>query len=145
MPKRDDPFLGFNFLVELGGEAAAGFSEVHIGAARVELVEYREGGDRVNAVRKLPGLARYDNVVLTRGIAGDTTLWAWFDGVRDGSRDARDVRIVLLDEQRNAVARWLLRGALPVKYEAPTLRAAGNEVAIETLELAHERLEFEVE
>jgi phage tail-like protein len=143
VPKRDDPYLGFNFVVELGGEAAAGFSEVDLGAAHVELIQYREGADRVNSVRKLPGLARYDNVVLKRGIAGDTTLWDWFDGVRDGSRDARDVRIVLLDEQRQPVARWLLREAIPVKYEGPALRAAGNEVAVETLELAHERLEFE--
>jgi len=143
--KRDDPYLGFNFVVELGGEVAAGFSEVDIGAAHVELVEYREGADRLNAVRKLPGLARYDNVVLKRGIAGDTAIWDWFDGVRDGSRDARDVRIVLLDEQRRPVARWLLRDAIPVRWQGPTLHAAGNEVAIETLELAHERLEFEVE
>ena len=83
--------------------------------------------------------------MLKRGIAGDTAIWDWFDGVRDGSRDARDVRIVLLDEQRRPVARWLLRDAIPVRWQGPTLRAAGNEVAIETLELAHERLEFEVE
>jgi phage tail-like protein len=143
VPRRD-PYPGFNYLVELGDpENIAGFSEVHLGAAHVELIEYREGADRVNAVRKLPGLARYDNVVLKRGITGSTGLWDWFDEVRDGAASRRDVRIVLLDEQRNAVARWLLRNALPVKYEAPTLRAAGNEVAIETLELAHERLELE--
>jgi phage tail-like protein len=143
---RHDPYPGFNFLVELGAtENTAGFSEVHIGAAHIQLIEYREGADRVNSVRKLPGLTRYDNVVLKRGLTGTTALWAWFDQVRDGDAERRDVRITLLDEQRNAVARWLLRRALPVKYEAPALRATGNEVAIETLELAHERLEFETE
>jgi len=143
---RHDPYPGFNFLVELGDpENTAGFSEVHIGAAHIQLIEYREGADRVNSVRKLPGLTRYDNVVLKRGLTGTTALWAWFDQVRDGNAERRDVRITLLDEQRNAVARWLLRRALPVKYEAPALRATGNEVAIETLELAHERLEFETE
>ena len=39
--------------------------------------------------------------------------------------------------------RWHLRDAWPVKFEGPTLNATGNEVAIETLELAHEGLEIE--
>lgn len=141
--KRDDPYANFNFLVNVGDEAAAGFSEVQLGAARVELIEYREGSDRTNTTRKLPGLVRYDNVVLRRGIAGDTTLWEWFDRIRDGQGETRDVEIVLLDEARRPVVRWRLRNAMPVKWEGPTLRAQGNEVALETLELAHEGLELD--
>ena len=141
--KRDDPYLDFNFLVELGDGASAGFAEVELGGARVDVIEYREGGDRTNATRKLPGRVHYGNVVLKRGITGDSVLWQWFEQVRDGSPAKRNVTVTLLDEARQPVVRWLLRNAFPVKFDAPTLNAKGNEVAIETLELAIEGLELE--
>jgi phage tail-like protein len=107
------------------------------------VIEYREGADRVNTARKLPGLAKYPNVTLKRGITGSTDLFEWWKSVRDGQVQRRNVTITLLDEQRQAVLRWHLRDAWPVKIEGPTLNATGNEVAIETLELAHEGLEIE--
>jgi phage tail-like protein len=143
VPIRDNPYPNFNFLVQIGGEDAGGFSEAHVGAARIELIEYREGSDTTSSTRKLPGRVAYDNVVLKRGLTGSTALWDWFKTVRDGTADRREVRITLLDEARRAVFSWTLHRALPVKYEAGDLRAHGNEVAIETLELAHEGLEIE--
>jgi len=141
--QRDDPYPNFNFRVDLGDEAAAGFSEVHVGAARIELIEYRQGTDPRLTPRKLPGLVKYDNVVLKRGMTGNTALWEWFKTVRDGMALRRNVTITLLDESRNPVLTWRLADALPVKYEAGDLKAHGNEVAIETLELAHEGLDLE--
>jgi phage tail-like protein len=97
----------------------------------------------VNATRKLPGLAHYANIVLRRGITGDSTLWRWFDEVRDGNVARRDVAVVLLDESRQPVVRWRLQNAFPVKWKGPDLNAKGNEVAIETLELAVERIDLD--
>ena len=66
--QRDNPYLNFNFLVDLGLGDELGFSEVEVPSGEIEVIEYREGGDRVNSARKLPGLAKYPNVTLKRGI-----------------------------------------------------------------------------
>jgi phage tail-like protein len=141
--QRDNPYLNFNFVVDLGAGDELGFSEVEAPTGEIEVIEYREGADRVNTARKLPGLAKYPNVTLKRGITGRTDLFEWWKSVRDGQVMRRNVTITLLDEQRQPVFRWLLRNAWPVKLEGPALKATGNEVAIETLELAHEGLEIE--
>jgi phage tail-like protein len=135
--------MNFNFIVDIGAGDELGFSEAEVPSGEIEVIEYREGADRVNTARKLPGLAKYPNVTLKRGITGSTDLFEWWKSVRDGQVVRRNVTITLLDEQRQAVYRWLLRSAWPVKIEGPTLNASGNEVAIETLELAHEGLEIE--
>ena len=141
--QRDNPYLNFNFLVDIGVGDELGFSEVEGLSGEIEVIEYREGADRVNTARKLPGLTKYPNVTLKRGITGRTDLFEWWKAVRDGQVQRRNVTITLLDEQRQAVLRWHLRDAFPVKIEGPSLNASGNEVAIETLELAHEGLEIE--
>jgi phage tail-like protein len=142
--RRDDPYLNFNFRVELGGDEVAGFSEVVLPEGRIDVIEYREGSDKTLAARKLPGLVHYSNVVLKRGITGDTSLYDWWDSVRDGGGTLRrDVAITLHDEQQNAVQRWLLRDAFPVRLAYGALDGLGNEVAIETLELAYERFEVD--
>ena len=141
--RRNDPYLNFNFRVQLGGDEVAGFSEVVLPEGRIDVVEYREGTDKTLGARKLPGLVHYSNVVLKRGIAGDTGLNDWWHSVRDGSGLRRDVEITLHDEQQNAVQRWLLRDAWPVRLAYGTLDGLGHEVAIETLELAYARFEVD--
>ena len=86
---------------------------------------------------------KYPNVTLKRGITGNLELFDWWKAARDGQLLRRDVTITLLDEQRQEVQRWRLRDAWPAKIEAGPLNAQGNEVAIETLELAHEGFEIE--
>jgi phage tail-like protein len=141
--RRNDPYLNFNFRVEIDGVEAAGFSEVHLPEGRIEAVAYREGTDPTSAARLLPGRVEYGRVVLRRGFAGDATLFRWWEEIAQGNLDRRNVGIILLDEQRKEVARWGLRRAWPSKWVGPQLRGLGNEVAIETLELAHEGIELE--
>jgi phage tail-like protein len=141
--QRDNPYLNFNFLVDVGLGDNLGFREVELPSGEIDVIEYREGDDRTNTARKLPGLVKYANVTLRRGFSGRTDLFEWWKSVRDGQVARRDVTITLLDEARQPVARWLLRNAWPVKIEAGSLNATGNEVVIETLELAHEGLELD--
>ena len=141
--RRDNPYANFNFVVELGGQEAGGFSEVDLPSGEIEVIEYREGADKVSSARKLPGRVKYPNVVLKRGLAGRLEFFDWRKSVRDGSPDRRNVSITLLDEARNPVQRWVLRNAWPAKLDSGRLNALGNEVAIETLELAHEGFETE--
>jgi phage tail-like protein len=141
--RRDDPYLNFNFIVEIDGLTAAGFSEADVPEGRIEPVAYREGSDPSSAARLLPGRVEHGRVVLRRGFAGDPALFQWWREVGQGTITRRNVAIILLDEQRQEVARWLLRRAWPSKWAGPQLRALGNDVAIETLELVHEGIELD--
>jgi phage tail-like protein len=144
MPQhRDDPYLNFNFRVEIDGLQVAGFSEARLPEGRIEAVAYREGADKTSAARLLPGRVEFGPVVLRRGFAGDPALFQWWNSVVEGNVTRRNVSIVLLDEQRQEVARWLIRRAWPSKWTGPDLRGLGNEVSIEELELAHEGIELD--
>jgi len=86
---------------------------------------------------------RYGNVVLKRGVTGDLALWDWFRAIASGDFQPRNLAIVLLDAERQPVVRWIAGGAWPAKYAPSDLRAKGNEVVIELLELAVESIEVE--
>lgn len=143
--QRDNPYANFNFVADIGAPSgtAIRFAAVELPAAELDVIEYREGADRTSAVRKLPGRVRYGNVVLRRGIDGNLDVWEWFKAVRDGDLQRRNVVITLHDERHEVVLTWRLRDAWPVKYEASDLNAKGNEVVIETLELAVESIEID--
>jgi phage tail-like protein len=147
--KRDRPYRNFNFLVDLGtGETAgqdAGFEEVLLPEARIDVIEYRNGNDKANEVLKLPGLARYGNVILRRGLIGSLSLYQWWNEVRNGNTGAsRNVVISLQSEDHSQVVMtWKLLRAWPVRYKAFGLSGKGQEVAMGELELAFERLEIE--
>lgn len=140
---RNDPYKNFSFLVEIDGVASAGFASVSGLAAEAEVIEYREGADKLTSSRKLPGRVRYPNVTLRRGLTTNRDLWEWWKTVRDGTLQRRTVVITLLNDAREPVLRWRLREAWIAGIEFSELDASKNEVAIETIELALEGLELE--
>jgi phage tail-like protein len=141
--QRENPYANFNFVVQVDGGPEIAFAEVELPAAAIAVIEYREGADPSIAARKLPGRVHYGNVVLRRGVDGGLALWQWFRETSQGQLQRRNVTITLLDEKREAVQRWLLRDAWPAKYESSDLNAKGNEVVIETLELAVESIDVD--
>ena len=148
---RDEPYGAFNFLVSLGGSqgdgspgmVVGGFSEVAGLGASVEFVEYRNGNDKSMSAIKLPGLRKFGNVTLKRGVIGSLDLFEWLNAVSNGSRDRRTVTITLLDEARNAVVAWRLRNAQPAAWHGPHLTAQRRAVAREELCLVGEGREME--
>ena len=140
---RRDPFKNYSFLVEIDGIASAAFKSVSGLGAEVEVIDYREGSDPVSSSRKLPGRVKYPNVTLKRGLTASRDLWDWWQSVVDGGVQRRNVAIVLLDDARTPVLRWLLRNAWIARIEASELDASKNEIAIESIELAHEGLDLE--
>jgi phage tail-like protein len=93
---------------------------------------------------KMPGLRRFTNITLKRGVAtGDNDFFRWLSSVRLKTGERRDLVVTLLNEERQPVMVWKVRQAIPVKVEGPELTASGNEVAIESVELAHEGLEVQ--
>ena len=140
MPRpRLDPYKARNFRVEIDGITAS-FSEVSGLESEVEVIELREGGTHTT-VRKLPGLRKYGNIVLKRGITQDAELWNWHKQVLDGLVERRNGSVILLDNQGHDRVRWNFFQGWPCKYVGPTLNAESSDVAIETLELAHEGIE----
>lgn len=146
--QRDNPYSNFNFVVFVGSDELGAFSEVSGLDSENTPIEYREGADAVNSMRKLPGIEKYSNVSLKRGITGSMALWNWRKEVRDSTSTApikKDVTIKLLNEQGNRDApamTFTLRNAWPTKLTGPSLNAKGNDIAIEQLDLAHERLDI---
>ena len=141
-----NPYSAFNFVVENDDQQIAAFQEVTGLDSENTPIEYREGADLMNAPRKYPGLERTVNVVCKRGIAGDLELWNWRKEVRDGGTvfpPVRTVTIQLQNEVHESVYKWTLINAWCTKLTGPSLNAKGNEIAIETLEIAYERLDIE--
>jgi phage tail-like protein len=142
--KRNDPYGQFNFQVELEGiPIQAGFSEVSGLSTDTNIIEYREGGEKAGTARKLPGLMKYANIVLKRGWTKDKALWEWRKTVIDGLTKRHNGAITLLDENRQPAMRWKFHEGWVSKWEGPALNAKTSEVAIETMEIAHEGLELE--
>jgi phage tail-like protein len=139
---RNDPYGTFNFVVEIEGIAVAGFSECSGLTAETEVIEYREGNEAAG-VRKLAGLTKFAAITLKRGITKDRDLWNWYKNIINGNTDRRNGSSVLLGNDRSPVARWNFTNGWPAKWEGPHLKAKGNEVAIETLEIEHEGFEYE--
>jgi phage tail-like protein len=137
---RHDPYKAFNFRVEIAGLAAASCSAVSGLESEVEVVDYREGGEELR-VRKLPGHHKYANIVLKRGITQNLEWWNWHKQVLDRNAQRRNGSVILLDDQGQERVRWNFVNSWPCNYIGPTLDAKSNEVAVETLELAHEGLE----
>ena len=145
--QRDRPYMQFNFLVDIGGggdSASAGFQEVSAISTEVTVTEYRNGNAKENSPVKITGLNKASDVTLKRGVIGALDLYAWLNDIRNGRQNAlRTVTIQLLDEERNPVQTWKLLRARIVKHTSGSFNARGNDVAIEEMVLAYERLEIE--
>ncbi len=136
---RNDPYRGFNFLVEIDGITQAGFQECGGLDATTDAVDYREGNDPAH-VRKLPGLNKFSPITLKRGITDSDELWKWRQTVLDGKTVRKNGSIILLDEARVEKLRWNFMDAWPSKWTGPSLNSTSTAVAVEALELTHEEL-----
>ncbi len=140
---RKDPYKAYNFLVEIDSITRAGFRECSGLDSIQDPIEYREGNEKFLTVRKLTGLVKYSNISLKYGITSDDEdIWNWRTKAVDGKVERRDVSIVLLNDEGTEKRRWNLREAWPTKWTGASFNATGNEVAIETLEIAHEGIEI---
>lgn len=136
---KTDPWRNCRFLLEIDGISQAGFREVTIPDTAQDPIEYREG-DEAPTVRKVPGLIKYGNVTLKWGLTDSLDVYNWRKAIEDGQTadNRKNVAVVVLDEVGEEAARWEFTRAWATKYDAPDLNATANEIAIETLEIAHE-------
>ena len=143
MANRLDPYAGYNFSVELDGMTRAGFRECSGLENSQNAGEYREGTDKNLSVRKLPGLVTHSDITLSRGITADSKLWDWRQKVVKGNIERHDISITLLDNNGNAKVTWNLFDCWPRQWTGPSLNATTDDLAVEQLVLACERVEVD--
>ncbi len=105
--------------------------------ASIDVIEYREG-DAVQTPMKLPGLKKYGNITLKQGLVDSDVLYKWMETGFEADVDRKTITITLLDIAGEDAASWQVINAWPCKYTAPDFNATASEVAVETLEIAHE-------
>jgi len=134
------PISKFHFQVDWGG-AKIGFTEVTGLEVSTEVIEYREGSSPEYHKIKMPGMQKFSNITMKRGtFQGDNDFFNWWNTVALNTIERRDLTISLLNETHSPVVVWKVKAAWPVKVQSTDLKGDGNEVAIETIEIAHEGL-----
>lgn len=132
-----DPYMSYNFAVEIGGVVTGGFSEVSGLSSEIDLETYEEGG--LNGyVHKFPKHTTYPNLVLSRGIINIDLFYLWYQATSQGLIQQLNGTILLLNNQQIPVMWWTFKKAYPVKWEGPQFNASNEEVAVEKIELVHQ-------
>lgn len=141
MPNRRefDAIGNFNFKVEIEGVTVAAFQEVSGLEVTTEVVEFQDGDSLI--LRKRPGRTRYSNIVLKRGYTASDELWAWMKKVIDGTVERKSGSVILSADDGSEIVRYNFFEAWPCRWKGFTLDGKGNDVAVEELEIATEKIE----
>jgi len=136
----------YRFLVEIDGIAWAAFREVEGLSVTIDVVEYREGSDAVNASRLEPGLAHYGPLVLRYSVigtsgGGNRELWNWVKQTLEGNTQRRSIAVVVLDRRGNEVVRYNLSNAWPSSWRLGNLDSRSSCPLVEELTLQYEALD----
>jgi phage tail-like protein len=143
-PSREDPLLGFNFGIDVGGAVKGYFTEVGGLGSENEIVEQKVINEKgVEVVLKIPGRLKWGDVTLKRGITSNMDLWEWRKQVEDGqvAGARKNGSIIMYDRELKEAARWNFVNAWPSKISGPTPKADSNEIGIEELTIVHEFIE----
>lgn len=134
---RRDPYNAFRFRLEIDAIDVAAFQECTGFDSSIEIVEHRESTESTT-MRKRPGMVKYSNINLKRGITDDRQLFDWHLAAVQGKIERKNVSIILLNDLGEEAFRWNFREAWPAVWKGPALNAEASDKAIEEFELAHE-------
>lgn len=134
------PLVKFSFKVKIDNVEFL-FQEVSGLESETQVVEYRGGNSKVYSTVKMPGIQKFSNVTLKKGIMKVTRKSSeLMDQLNRQTNKRFDVTVELMDEQNKPAMTWTLKKGFIVKLKAADLRSANDELAIETMEIAHEGL-----
>jgi phage tail-like protein len=132
------PLVKFQFSVKIGSDEIL-FQEVTGLASETQVIEYRVGNSSVYSTVKMPGIKKFGNVTLKKGIfKDDKKLWDMYNKIKMNTFERQTVVISLLDESNAVAMSWNLTNAFPAKMSITDMKSDANEPAVETIELAHE-------
>jgi len=136
------PLPQFYFKVNLGSQNnTVMFQEVSGLETETQAIEYRHGDSKKFSTIKMPGIAKFGNVTLKRGVfTKDNNFFKWYDAIKMNTIKRETVTIQLLDEKGTITMTWTLTNAWPTKFTGTDMKSDGNEVAVDTIEIAHEGL-----
>ena len=143
---REDPLVGFNFAIDVGGRIKGYFTEVSGLGSEHEIVEHRVVNEKGHEViLKVPGRLKWGDIVLKRGITSNLDLWNWRKQVEDGGVDKARANgsIVMYDQAGKEQARWNFNQGWPSKISGPNPKSDSNEIGIEELTIVHEYIKRE--
>jgi phage tail-like protein len=126
--------LAFRFVVVVGNEALAAFTECTLPVIDWEIQEVKEGGLNTH-VHHLPGMRKSARLSLKNGV-GRSELWTWCTNTMAEKFERKTIEVQLLDVQSNAFAVWRIGDAYPIKWTGPQLKSDASAIAIQTIEFA---------
>ena len=142
----DTIYGAYNFLLEVAGVTAdqktihGGFSSMSGANSKTEIIEFKHGND--NVVRKKPGRTTFDNITLERGYTATDDLWRWRKNIEDGIIDRRSGSIHVMDNDlATTVSVYHFYEGWPCTWTTPEMKSDSSAMAVEKVEIAHERLE----
>ena len=139
------PLPKFYFSVDIGDMTDLPFQEVSGLEVETEMIEYRHGNSPNHSKIKMPGLLKYSDITLKKGVfSNDNQFFEWMSKISLNTYERLTVVIRLLDETATPRMTWTLTNAFPLKVTPTDLNSQSSEAAIETLVLAHEGLVAEV-
>ena len=136
------PMPKFRFEVDLGtalkGVAFQEVSGIDVGT---QVIAYRASNSKLFSTEKMPGIPKYDNITMKRGVfINDNIFWNWYEEIMMNTIKRTTVLIKLLDEVGKVTMQWTLSNAWPTKVTGTDIKSDGNEVAIDTIEIAYEQI-----
>lgn len=132
------PLPKFYFQVKWDDSEMA-FQEVSGLDIESEVLEYRAGNSKVFSKVKMPGMVKFGNITMKKGVfVKDNAIWDWFAEIKMNTIKRKPLTISLLDEGGAPTMVWKVQNAFPSKITGTDLKAEGNEIAVESIEIAHE-------
>ena len=135
------PLPKFYFMVDWRSTTNIPFQEISGLDIEAQPINYRHGNSPIFSEISMPGLVKNSNVTMKKGVfAKDNAFWDWYVKIKMNTIERQNVVIKLLDEGGNPTMTWTLSNAWPTKISSTDLKSDGSEVAIESIEIAHEGL-----
>ena len=141
---RTDPLTGYHFYLEIDGITQARFRECSGLTSESQVIEYKEADKNgTTVIKKVPGVLKWSDITLKRGITDIMELWEWRKKVEEGKVDEarKNGSIVLYSQTNEEMARWNFVDGWPSKIEGPQLNANNNDIAVESVTICHEGLD----
>ena len=138
------PLPKFYFSVDIGEFTDLAFQEVSGLDIEADVIEYRHGNSPIHSVIRMPGLKKYADITLKKGVfTKDNRFYDWLSQISLNTYKRLTVIIRLLNEDTQPMMTWTLTNAWPKQVTSTDMNSQSSEAAIESIVFVHEGLTIE--